>query len=145
MNGLQRRSELPPLVIAHPDDHRILAGDKWIENQAPFTTRAPEFAGSRLQRRQHVANSALRQCPGDDQPGLVDRSEPDLEEIGGPLPGEDLVDGGAEIVAEGKKRDRAHAQVVLHIETGGYRVEIQPRVVSHDTCPGCHVIRPTAI
>src|SRR5687768_13271068 len=30
MNGLQRRPELTPLVIAHPGDHRILAGDEWV-------------------------------------------------------------------------------------------------------------------
>ena len=34
MNGLQRRPELTPLVIAHPGVHRVLAGDKWVENQA---------------------------------------------------------------------------------------------------------------
>src|SRR4051812_8671401 len=100
MNCLQRRPELRPLVIAHPNNRRILARDEWVENQTASLAGAPELAGSRLKRSKHVADPALRQCPGNDQPGLVDRSKSDLEEIGGLILGKDLVDGGVEIVAK---------------------------------------------
>jgi len=38
MNGVQRGPELAPLLIVHPGDHRVLAGDKRVENQAASST-----------------------------------------------------------------------------------------------------------
>src|SRR4051794_3052518 len=131
MNSLQCQPEHMPLLIGHLAGHRVSAGDKRVENQTGSIAGAPERGRSRFQRSKYIPDPALGQCPGDEEFGLVDRSESDLEEIIRSVLGADSVDGSIEIVAEGKKLDRAHAQVVLGIETGGYRAEVQTRVIPH--------------
>jgi hypothetical protein len=145
MNGVQRRPELAPLLLAHSGVHGVPARNEWVEHQAPSTAGAPERGRSRLQRSEHVADAALKQCPRNEQPRLLNRPESDLEEIGNPIRGDDLVDGGGEVVAKGKKRDRAHAQPKLRFETGGYRVEIEPRVIPCDIRPYRHLLRLTGV
>src|SRR5215216_190086 len=98
MNGLQCRPEHMPLFIGHPAGHRVLAGDKRVENQTASIAGAPERGRSRLQRSKHIPDPALGQCPGNEESGLVDRSEPYLEEILSSVLGDDFVDGSIEIV-----------------------------------------------
>ena len=125
VDGAQRGAERDPLPVGHRRDRRVLPVDERVEDGVAWAESAGErgrAVGERGDdgRDAGVGEGARHQLPGvGDRVGATVTADAEIEEVAGTVLGADIVDGGAEIEAEGEEGDLGGLDAVVVAEAHG--------------------------